>query len=102
MRSIIVDFARARLAERRGGQVERIAFDTYLMDKLGIQEDDVLRVHDALESLAQVEPQLAQLVELRYFGGLTEPEIGEVLGMSPRTVRRNWDKAKVLLAAALQ
>jgi len=101
MRSVIVDFARARLTDRRGGDVEHIVLDTALLEKVGGQENNVLRVHQALETLADAEPVLAQLVEMRYFGGLTETEIGEVLGMSMRTVRRNWEKARLLLAAAL-
>jgi RNA polymerase sigma factor (TIGR02999 family) len=101
MRSVIVDFARARLTDRRGGDAEHVVLDTTLLEQLGGQENNVLRVHDALETLADAEPVLAQLVEMRYFGGLTETEIGEVLGMSMRTVRRNWEKARLLLAAAL-
>ena len=62
----------------------------------------MLRVHEALEVLAQADPKLAQIVELRYFAGLTETEIAELLGQSERTVRRSWDKAKLLLTAALQ
>jgi len=101
MRSVIVDFARARLAERRGGDMEKLALDTDLLEGVAAPEKDVLRVHGALEVLAQANRGLAQLVELRYFGGLTEPEIAELLGQSERTVRRNWEKAKLLLAAAL-
>jgi RNA polymerase sigma factor (TIGR02999 family) len=101
MRSVIVDFARARNSERRGGNAEHVVLDTVLMDKLGTGEADVLRVHEALDVLADADKDLAQLVELRYFGGLTETEISEVLGMSMRTVRRNWTKARVLLAAVL-
>ncbi len=102
MRSVIVDFARARLAERRGGEAVHVVLDTELSDKLSAPESDVLRVHEALEVLAQSDPKLAQVVELRYFAGLTEIEIAELLGQSERTVRRSWDKAKLLLAAALQ
>jgi RNA polymerase sigma factor (TIGR02999 family) len=101
MRSVIVDFARARAAERRGGEAEHVVLDTSLSDKLGTDENDVVRVHDALEVLAQADPALAQTVEMRYFGGLTEPEIAEALGVSERTVRRNWEKAKLFLAAEL-
>jgi RNA polymerase sigma factor (TIGR02999 family) len=101
MRSVIVDYARARQAERRGGAAEHVALDTVLMDKLGAGGDDIIRVHEALGVLAEVDKDLAQLVEMRYFGGLTETEIGEVLGLSMRTVRRNWTKARVMLAAAL-
>ena len=101
MRSIIVDFARARAAQRRGGGFDHLVLDTALSEKVGSPEDDVLRVHEALEVLAQADAQLAQVVEMRYFGGLTEAEIAEVLEVSERTVRRHWEKAKLLLTAAL-
>ena len=101
MRSVIVDFARARQAERRGGDAERVVLDTELGDKLAAPENDVLRVHEALEVLAQADARLAQVVEMRYFGGMTETEIAEVLGVTDRTVRRDWEKARLLLMAQL-
>jgi len=102
MRSVIIDFARARQAERRGGDAEHLVLDTALGERIGAPENDVLRVHEALEVLAQVDERLAQIVEMRYFGGLTEAEIAEILGLSDRTVRRDWDKARLLLTAELQ
>jgi len=101
MRSVIVDFARLRQAERRGGNAVVVALDTDLSDKLSAPEDDVLRVHDALEALAKIDERVAQVVEMRYFGGLTEPQIADALGLSERTVRRSWEKARLLLAAEL-
>lgn len=101
MRSVIVDHARARSAERRGGDAERVALDTALAERLPAPQDDVLRVHEALDVLAQAEPRLAQVVEMRYFGGLSEPEIADALGVSERTVRRDWEKARLLLLAAM-
>jgi RNA polymerase sigma factor (TIGR02999 family) len=101
MRSVIVDFARARAAERRGGDADHVVLDTSLSEKLGMPEDDVVRVHEALEVLAQADATLAQIVEMRYFGGLTEAEIADSLGISERTVRRNWEKAKMFLTAEL-
>jgi len=101
MRSVIVDFARAKLAERRGGEAEKVVLDTALGERLAAPESDVLRVHEALEALAQADERAAQVVEMRYFGGLTEPEIAQVLGLSERTVRRDWEKARLLLLAQL-
>jgi len=101
MRSVIVDQVRERSAERRGGGERALTLDTALGDGL-IQGDEALQVHEALESLATVEPRLAQVVEMRYFGGLTEQEIGEALGLTERTVRRDWEKARLLLAAMLR
>ena len=101
MRSVIVDFARAKLAERRGGGAEHVVIDTALSDKLAGPESDVLQVHEALEVLAQADARLAQIVEMRYFGGMTELEIAAALGLSDRTVRRSWEKARLLLIAAL-
>lgn len=102
MRSVIIDFARARLAERRGGNVERVVLDTHLGDRIAAPESDVLRVNEALEILGRADARLAQVVEMRYFGGLTEPEIAEALGLSVRTVRRDWEKARLLLLAAME
>lgn len=102
MRSVIVDFARARQAERRGGVVERLVLDTDIANVAAAPENDVLRVHEGLEVLAQADPRLAQVVEMRYFGGLTESEIAQALGLSERTVRRDWEKARLLLFAALR
>lgn len=102
MRSVIVDFARASLVERRGGHAQHVTLDTAASNELAASDPDVLRVNEALDVLAAADPRLAQVVELRYFGGLTEVETAEVLGVTERTVRRDWNKAKLLLAAALE
>jgi RNA polymerase sigma factor (TIGR02999 family) len=101
MRSVIVDFARERLAQRRGGGVVHVTLDTGVSDSTGSAEDEVLRVHEALEELAQHDEKLVRVVEMRYFGGLSEVEIAESLGVHVRTVRRHWEKARLLLADAL-
>ncbi len=101
MRSVIIDAVRERQAEKRGGDLERLTLDTALGDGLPAAEDTLLHVHEALDLLAQTEPRLAQVVEMRYFGGYSEAEIGEALGLTERTVRRDWDKARLLLAAML-
>lgn len=103
MRSVIVDLARARLAERRGGGAEHVELSTDISDVTPAGgEDEVVRVHEALEVLAQADPTLARVVEMRYFGGMTENEIANVMGSSERTVRRQWEKARLLLSAALR
>lgn len=102
MRSIIVDAIRKRRAERHGGDAQHVEFDTGVVDAHQADEDQVLRVHEALHELAALEPRLAQVVEMRYFAGLTEREIADVLGLTERTVRRDWDKARTLLHAALR
>lgn len=101
MRSVIVDYARARAAERRGGDAEHVVLDTQLSEQIAAPENDALRVHEAMEVLEKAEPRLAQVAEMRFFGGLSEPEIAEALGLSERTVRRDWEKARLLLLAAM-
>jgi RNA polymerase sigma factor (TIGR02999 family) len=102
MRSVVIDFARARQAERRGGKHRDVTLDTAIAEDAGDGEEQVLRVHEALEELAQVDERLVRVVEMRYFAGLTEQEIGEALGVPERTVRRDWEKARVLLAVAMK
>jgi RNA polymerase sigma factor (TIGR02999 family) len=101
MRSVIVDLARRRSAVRRGGAGARVTLTTGIVDGRSGSADEILRVHEALEGLAGLDPRLAQVVELRYFGGLTESEIAQVLGVTDRTVRRDWEKARLLLREAL-
>jgi RNA polymerase sigma factor (TIGR02999 family) len=96
MRSVIVDFARRRRAGRRGGGMARLDMDVELVGEMA-GEEEILRVHEALEHIATVDPRITHVVELRYFGGMTEPEIAQVLGVTDRTVRRDWEKARLLL-----
>lgn len=102
MRSVIIDTVRERQAERRGGGAADLTLSTRLLDQVDGTDDDVLRVHEALDVLAQAEPRLAQVVEMRYFGGYSEAEIAEALDLTDRTVRRDWDKARLLLGAMLK
>ncbi|MFM7707468.1 MAG: ECF-type sigma factor, partial [Gammaproteobacteria bacterium] len=105
MRSIIVDLARRRLATRRGGEQRDLTLNTDLGEGAmgdGMPEQEVLDIHDALEHLARLDERLAKVVEMRYFGGMDDIEIGEALGVTDRTVRRDWDKARVLLARVLK
>jgi RNA polymerase sigma factor (TIGR02999 family) len=99
MRSVIVDFARRRLAGRRAGGAVRVTLDIELVAAAG--EEEILGVHQALERIAVIDPRLTQVVEMRYFGGMTEPQIAESLGVTERTVRRDWQKARLLLREAL-
>lgn len=102
MRSIIVDAARAAQADRRGGDVEQVTLDSELIGKVPAASDEILDVHAALGDLARIDERLGQVVEMRYFGGMEDAEIAEALGLSTRTVRRDWDKARLLLAHALR
>ena len=101
MRSVIIDCVRERRADRRGGKLNRQTLDTQLLDQLPAAEDQLLQVHEALQELAAAEPRLAQVVEMRYFGGYTEQEIADTLQLTERTVRRDWEKARLLLAAMI-
>jgi len=102
MRSVIVDFARQRQAERRGGDAVHVSLDARLAEDLRAGEDEVIQINDAIEALQSEDPRLVQVVEMRYFAGMTEQEIAAVLGVTDRTVRRDWEKARLLLAAMLR
>lgn len=102
MRSIIVDAARASKTERRGAGAEHLALDTTLIDSIADPAGEILDVDLALGELARLDPRLVRVVELRYFGGMSDDEIAEVLELSARTVRRDWEKARLLLAHALR
>jgi RNA polymerase sigma factor (TIGR02999 family) len=102
MRSVIVDFARRRSAMRRGGDRIKITWTPDLDRVEPASEDDIVRVHEALEELATVDARMAQVVEMRYFAGMLDTEIAEVLGITDRTVRRDWEKARLLLREALE
>lgn len=101
MRSVVIDFVRRRNADRRGGGVEHVTLDTRAAEQLGASDEEILAVHDALETLAKVDPRLVSVVEMRYFAGLSDAEIAQALGLSDRTVRRDWDRARLLLAEML-
>jgi RNA polymerase sigma factor (TIGR02999 family) len=100
MRRILVDAARARHARKRGGGDVNVNLDeSGILPPAPVRS--VLAVDDALSAFSKVAPRQARVVELRYFGGLTEEEIVAVLGISPRTVRRDWDLAKAWLLREL-
>ena len=100
MRSVIVDLARRRTAERRGGGAAHQSLDAD-PHAPAPGSDDILRVHQALDRLAALDGRMARVVEMRYFAGLTEAEIALALSVTTRTVRRDWEKARVLLREAL-
>ena len=102
MRSVIIDAVRERQTQRRGGTAENLTLDTQAADLPPADEAEIMHVHDALLALEAAEPRLAKVVEMRYFGGYTEQEVAEALGLTERTVRRDWDKARLLLRAALK
>ena len=102
MRSVIVDFVRERLAHRRGGDAVHVTLDSQIGEVPGTGENEILRVHEALEELAQHDARLVRVVEMRYFAGMTETEIATALGVNERTIRRDWQKARMLLAEALK
>jgi RNA polymerase sigma factor (TIGR02999 family) len=101
MRSVVVDLVRARQAGRRGSGEAPLTLSTTLMGHIADGRDEVLHVHEALESLASADPRLASVVEMRYFGGLSEREIAQALGVTERTVQRDWHKARLFLAQAM-
>ena len=96
MRRILVDFAREHQARKRGGSLEQVSLDEAMAMELGSREDIVV-VDEALTALADVDERKSKVVELRFFGGLTEAEIAEALQVSPETVRRDWRLAKAWL-----
>lgn len=101
MRGVLVDYARKRLAKKRGGAAARpIDLDP---DALHAEHDaeEILAVHEAMDRLAGIDPRLHQIVELRFFGGLSIEESAEVLGLSDRTIKREWTKARTLLHGML-
>jgi len=95
MREILIEHARARGAQKRGGHDVRVTLDDNVMAPGG--EVDMLVLNAALEKLAALDARQAQIVELRFFGGLTIEETGEVLGIAPATVKRAWTVARAWL-----
>ncbi|MGH7516168.1 MAG: sigma-70 family RNA polymerase sigma factor [Gemmatimonadales bacterium] len=96
MRQLLVDHARARSAVKRGGGRRRVSLDE---TQLSVEEqaETLLELDQALTKLSRLDERLGRVVECRFFGGLTEEETAEVLGVTARTVRRDWVKAKGLL-----
>ena len=100
MRRFLVDHARNKKADKRGHHAQMIPIETALIyDER--RSDEFLAVHDALERLREWAPRQSQIVEMRYFGGMSEDEIGEYLKISSRTVKRDWAMARAWLHAEL-
>jgi RNA polymerase sigma factor (TIGR02999 family) len=96
MRRVLVDFARSRVRRKRGRAVQRVSLDE--IANLGAQHDAaLLALNDALTALAAEDPRKCQVVEMRFFGGLSAVEISQTLAVSPETVQRDWKVAKLWL-----
>ena len=102
LRAVIVDFARRRSAERRGGAAQFVTLDTSIADTVAAADAQVERLDDALEMLQRTDPRLKQVVEMRYFAGMNDAEIAEALGVTRRTVGRDWVRARLLLSVDLK
>ncbi len=100
MRGLIIDYVRRRQASKRGGLFEIVALETTVADKLA-DEHELQRISDALDELATVEPELAQVVDLKFFCGFSFAEIGVMRNLSERTVQRQWEKARLYLHRVL-
>ena len=101
MRGIVIDHIRSRGAEKHGGAYQHVPYETS-QDLRAMKDDEVLHLDDALKDLAATDARLAELVELRFFAGLTFAEIAALRDVSERTVQRDWEKARTLLYTALK
>jgi RNA polymerase sigma factor (TIGR02999 family) len=97
MRMIVVDEARRLLSAKRGGDQLRVTLDEGHEDAWACGAEDLIALDAAMQRLAEADPRLAQVVEWRYFAGMTEVEIAAQLGVTERTVRRDWRKARAFL-----
>jgi RNA polymerase sigma factor (TIGR02999 family) len=102
MRSVIVNSIRDRMTQKRGGHNRPVTLSTQVAATIPSDEETILKVHEALEVLEQGDARLANVAQMRYFGGYSEKEIAETLGVTERTVQRDWEKARLILAAALK
>lgn len=100
MRQVLVDFARRRQAAKRGGGVERVTLGSE-DGAVEVELDQIMVLEAALDQLEALDPRLRQVVELRFFAGLSETDIARMLGVSPRTIERDWLKARLILLEAL-
>jgi RNA polymerase sigma factor (TIGR02999 family) len=104
MRSIIIDYVRARGRDKRGAGANHTALRTEIAGLNDANEDDseqILRIHAAIDELSALDARMAKIVEMRYFAGFDDDEIATALGITDRTVRREWQKARLYLAQSL-
>jgi len=101
MRRILVESARRKLRLKRGGGQERIELHESALEA-PVEDEKILQVHEALEALAAQDPLKANIVKLRFFGGLDHAEIAALLGVNEKTVRRHWEVAKVRLFQSIK
>jgi RNA polymerase sigma factor (TIGR02999 family) len=101
MRGLIIDHARNRRAQKRGGEFEITSLGTEAAEQI-VDAPELTRISDALDELAKVDPSLAQIVDLKFFCGFSFAEIGAMRGVSERTVQRSWEKARIYLHGTLR
>lgn len=97
MRNMLVDLARQRASAKHGGELKRVTFDDNLV-RIDQQAEQILAIDDALARLAALDPRMARVVECRFFAGLSEEETAAATGVNVRTIRRDWQKAKIILS----
>lgn len=104
MRSVIIDLVRQRRSERRGGDLPHLTLTGDVVELAGAVagEEQILNVHEVLDEMEKVDHRMAKVVEMRFFGGLDDNEIAAALGVTDRTVRRDWVHARLFLASALR
>ncbi|MGA8706352.1 MAG: ECF-type sigma factor [Steroidobacteraceae bacterium] len=103
MRSVIINSVHERIAQKRGGERASLTLSNGLRAQSSPDaEQRILAVHEALDALERADPRLAQVAQMRYFGGYSEQEIAETLDVTERTVQRDWERARLILEAALR
>lgn len=100
MRQVLINYSKQKQTQKRGAELRKTSnIDSLTQSEKNI--DELITIDRALTELEELDPELSRLVELRFFAGMTEIEVAKILGISDRSVRRNWQKAKVLLANAI-
>jgi RNA polymerase sigma factor (TIGR02999 family) len=105
MRRIVIDAARARACAKRGGGLRRVDYSGVVLDRMpevsSKQDSEIIAINDALNQLAKMDPRKAQVIELRFFGGLSVEETSEVMKIGPQTIMREWNLAKAWMLREL-